>query len=202
MTMTEVLTPRVLWAQRRDCVYVSIEVYDVEAEPTVDITDTQLTYRCTTKDGRTFGVQLEFYAEIKPTESKCSQSGRSPSFILIKQDGEQWWPRLLKAPQKVHYVHTDFSKWVDEEDTSDKARGFEDFGNFDFGNYGGGSDNYDPDAYNGSDDEPAFDGGDHDKEDGEGIEEEEDGEDLKEVDLEAERAKLKASLATEGTATN
>jgi hypothetical protein len=37
--------------------------------------------------------------------------------VLRKKElKEEFWPRLLKNAQKVHFLKTDFDKWVDEDE--------------------------------------------------------------------------------------
>lgn len=45
-----------------------------------------------------------------------------------KELDEAYWPRLLKESKKVHFLKTDFDKWVDEDEQNEAAE--EDFGNF------------------------------------------------------------------------
>ncbi len=33
-----------------------------------------------------------------------------------KELGEEYWPRLLKDGKKIHFLKTDFDKWVDEDE--------------------------------------------------------------------------------------
>ena len=33
-----------------------------------------------------------------------------------KELGEEYWPRLLKDKAKMHFLKTDFDKWVDEDE--------------------------------------------------------------------------------------
>ena len=41
--------------------------------------------------------------------------------ILEKKDKKgHFWPRLTESKAKIHFVHTDFNKWKDEDDTSDE----------------------------------------------------------------------------------
>lgn len=43
---------------------------------------------------------------------------------------EEFWPRLLKDAKKVHYLKTDFDKWVDEDEQEEAPED-------DLGNMGG-----------------------------------------------------------------
>lgn len=41
-------------------------------------------------------------------------------FVLRKKElKEEFWPRLLKDSKKVHFLKTDFDKWVDEDEQNE-----------------------------------------------------------------------------------
>lgn len=126
----------VVWAQRssnsdpeRNFVYLTINVPDAP-EIKLDLQPTGLTftgYSNTSK--KTFHVQLEFYAEIDPDNSKVHHTSRNVEMKLRKKElNESYWPRLLKDSKKVHFLKTDFDKWVDEDEQDETAD--DDFANF------------------------------------------------------------------------
>ena len=83
---------------------------------------------------KTYHVELEFYAEIDPAESKINHTARDVEMKLRKKElGETYWPRLLKEAKKVHFLKTDFDKWVDEDEQNEAPED-------DFGKFGGGGD--------------------------------------------------------------
>jgi len=85
---------------------------------------------------RTYQVELEFYAEIDPAESKVNHTSRDVELKLRKKElSEEYWPRLLKEKKKLHFLKTDFDKWVVEDEQNEAAD--EDFGNFGGGDMGG-----------------------------------------------------------------
>jgi hypothetical protein len=43
-----------------------------------------------------------------------------------KELKEEFWPRLLKDNKKVHFLKTDFDKWVDEDEQDEAPE--DDFG--------------------------------------------------------------------------
>lgn len=56
-------------------------------------------------------MDLEFYAEIDKEQSKIHHSAKNVEMVLRKKDlKKEFWPRLLKDPQKVHFLKTDFDK--------------------------------------------------------------------------------------------
>lgn len=123
--------PEVLWAQRssateetKNWVYLTFSVPDVapdtlkvELKPHgVAFTGPSATLR------QTYAVDLALYAEIVPDKSTVSHTGKCVEMKLQKKDvKEEYWPRLLKDAQKVHFVKTDFDKWVDQDEQNEQA---------------------------------------------------------------------------------
>ncbi|KAK1689831.1 HSP20-like chaperone [Colletotrichum godetiae] len=131
-------TPEVLWAQRssssdasKNFVYLTITVPDVpKSSLKVDLKPTGLSFSGTSDSlKRSYAVDLELYAEIDPAESKVNHTGKNVEFKLQKKElKEEYWPRLLKEAKKVHFLKTDFDKWVDEDEQDEAAE--EDFSQF------------------------------------------------------------------------
>lgn len=123
---TETITPEVLWAQRssntdaaKNHVFLTLMVSDVsEKEMKLDLQPTKLTFTGTSTSKKvTYHVELEFYAEIDPKESRIHHTGRDIELVLRKKElKEEYWPRLLKESRKLHFLKTNFDKWVDEDE--------------------------------------------------------------------------------------
>jgi len=119
-------TPEVLWAQRshktdaaKNFIYLTITVPDVQASKLkLDLKPTTLTFAGHSDSlKRDYQVALEFYAEIDPAESKVNHTAKNIELVLRKKElKEEFWPRLLKDAKKVHFLKTDFDKWVDEDE--------------------------------------------------------------------------------------
>ncbi|KAH8677306.1 HSP20-like chaperone [Xylariales sp. PMI_506] len=160
----EVLTPEVLWAQRssntdpeKNFIYLTITVPDVPAANLkLDLKPTTLAFKGHSDTlKRTYGLNLEFYAEIDPAESKINHTSRNVEIKLRKKElKEEYWPRLLKEAKKVQFLKTDFDKWVDEDEQNEAPEddfsnfggmggmpgmGGGDFGGIDFSKLGGGA---------------------------------------------------------------
>ncbi|KAF2108529.1 HSP20-like chaperone [Lophiotrema nucula] len=130
------LTPEVTWAQRssatdaeKNYVYLTIVAADVpKSDVTLDLQPTKLSFKgASTSKKVTYAVDLEFFAEIDPKESKINHTDRDIELVLRKQElKEEFWPRLLKDNKKMHFLKTDFDKWVDE-DEQDEAGEDEDY---------------------------------------------------------------------------
>ncbi|KAL8709226.1 MAG: hypothetical protein Q9220_005969 [cf. Caloplaca sp. 1 TL-2023] len=117
-------TPEVTWAQRssatdaeKNFIYLTIAAPDIP-KIDVDLKATSLTFtgHSETKE-TTYHVELEFYAEIDVENSKTHHTSRDVFFTLRKKEQkEEYWPRLLKDSKKMHFLKTDFDKWVDEDE--------------------------------------------------------------------------------------
>ena len=94
----------------------------------LDLKPTSLTFSGYSETKKTnYHVELEFYAEIDPENSKVNHSGRDVEMVLRKKElKEEYWPRLLKESKKLHFLKTDFDKWVDEDEQNEAPE--EDFG--------------------------------------------------------------------------
>ncbi|ROV97753.1 hypothetical protein VMCG_07410 [Cytospora schulzeri] len=135
---TTTATPEVLWAQRssstdpeKNFIYLTISVPDVPASSMkLDLKPTGLTFTGHSDTlKKTYHLELEFFAEIDDKASKTNHTGKNVEFKLQKKDlDEAYWPRLLKEAKKVHFLRTDFDKWVDEDEQNEA--GEEDFSQF------------------------------------------------------------------------
>ena len=139
--------PPVLWAQRssntdgdKNFIYLTISVPDVpKGNLKLDLQPTGLSFEGRSDTlKKTYKVALEFYAEIDPAESKVHHTARDVEMKLRKKElSEAYWPRLLKEAKKMHFLKTDFDKWVDEDEQDEAAD--DDFSKFggDMGGMGG-----------------------------------------------------------------
>lgn len=118
----KLLPPPVFWAQRKNLLYVKVQLEDCR-NPTVKVEKDKLYFKG--KGGtemKDHEVTLEFFKEIKPEESKHSVRDRAIEFVLIKAE-EGFWKRLLKEDKKFHWLKVDFNKWKDEDDSEDEVDG-------------------------------------------------------------------------------
>ena len=83
-----------------------------EKEMKLDLQPTKLTFTGTSTSKKvTYHVELEFYAEIDPKESRIHHTGRDIELVLRKKElKEEYWPRLLKESRKLHFLKTNFDK--------------------------------------------------------------------------------------------
>lgn len=123
------VTPTVLWAQRsnaeeasKNVIYMTIEVLD-PINIKLDLTSTSLKLTADSLDNGThYSLDLEFFDEIDTENShKNTESGHQIYLILRKKNlKEEYWPRLTKEKLKLHYIKTDFDKWVDEDEQDEQ----------------------------------------------------------------------------------
>lgn len=109
--------PAVIWAQRNDRLYVTINVEDCK-NAVVNFNEKGLSF--SGKGGAEhldYELVLEFYKKINPKESKFAVLSRHIPMVIKKEDGGPYWPRLITGTNKVHWLKTDFEKWRDEDDS-------------------------------------------------------------------------------------
>ena len=59
----------------------------------------------------TYALELDFYEEIIPEDSKVNHTGRDVEMVLRKKEKkDEFWPRLLKEKERRHFLKTDFDK--------------------------------------------------------------------------------------------
>lgn len=127
MTTTTAATekiPRVLWAQREDVIYVTIEIIEGKDEE-VTITSDKLSFRALEADSNeNVCVELPFFSKVICDESSWTmqRTDRHYFFTIKKEDtSAPYWPKLLNWAKKPHFVHTDFSKWKDEDEEEEET---------------------------------------------------------------------------------
>ncbi|KAJ2544011.1 p23 chaperone protein wos2 [Coemansia sp. RSA 1933] len=134
---SSILHPPVLWAQREDIVFLTIDLHDAK-DAQIELKEQSISFKNTT-DGNEYAFHLDFYKPIKPDEGKKSATGRKVVLILDKAEGE-WWPRLTKESQKPNFLKTDFDHWKDSDDSEDETPnqpGGMDFSQMGMGGMGG-----------------------------------------------------------------
>ncbi|KAF8421598.1 HSP20-like chaperone [Tirmania nivea] len=142
--MASALIPEVLWAQRssasddaKNLVYLTINAAEITPESCkCEITSTKISFSGTNNKGVCYAVELELYGEIVPEESKKHITSRGAELVLRKKEKKaEYWPRLLKESKRMHFLKTNFDKWVDEDEQDEKDG--PDFGDGEFGGMGG-----------------------------------------------------------------
>ena len=119
MTETKTQFPMLKWAQRKDRLFVTINVVHSK-KPIVDLTDgKRIKYQGT--DGTVnYAFDIELYDEISKEESKYTLESRNIFLNLKKKTSGPYWPRLLKDEKKYHWIEVDWMYFT-EEDEEDEA---------------------------------------------------------------------------------
>mmetsp|Transcript_57027 Transcript_57027/g.92841 ORF Transcript_57027/g.92841 Transcript_57027/m.92841 type:complete len:165 (-) Transcript_57027:249-743(-) len=147
------LHPATKWAQRKDRLMLTIELSDCQ-KPDISITSTHLHFSAKGgKEQKIYSLELEFHKDVVPEESKQHVTAREISLNIKKKEEGPYWPRLLKDSKKPSFLHTDFNRWRDEDDSEEEDTAMDD--NFEammnqMGAAGG--QNFDPGAAGESDD--------------------------------------------------
>lgn len=109
----------VLWAQHsnavdisKNIIYLTINVSEIREQTLhCDLTSNTLSFSGTNAKGASFAVDLDFYDEIDPAESKQHLTSRGLELVIRKKKAKaEFWPRLLKEAKKQHFLKTDFDK--------------------------------------------------------------------------------------------
>jgi len=109
--------PNILWAQRKDKVFVSVQLGDVKNQA-VNLEESSLKFSCESNNKK-YAFEMQFLHEIDtdPKKSKHENKGREYLFTLIKKDEDQpFWTKLTKDTVKQKHIRTDFNRWKDEDD--------------------------------------------------------------------------------------
>ena len=62
----------VLWAQRKDSLFITINVADVDATTAkIELTDSKLVFTGKALGGKDWVADLEFFSEVDPTNAVC-----------------------------------------------------------------------------------------------------------------------------------
>ncbi|DBA00950.1 TPA: hypothetical protein N0F65_006150 [Lagenidium giganteum] len=122
-TQDKALWAPVKWAQRKDSLYVTIDLPDVQDEK-VTLTNKNLTFHGAS-NGQKYEVSLEFLKEVdaEAKESKWAKTDRNLHFLILKKDKDtEFWPRLLadKHLEKTN-VHVDWNRYVDEDEEEEQG---------------------------------------------------------------------------------
>ncbi|GMG39639.1 unnamed protein product [Ambrosiozyma monospora] len=119
---TKSVPPEVLWAQRsndtdplKNLVYLTVRLVDPE-NLKISLKPTELKVSAQSR-GQQYELDLQFFGTIDEEKSRYEVTGSHLFFILFKKElKEEFWPRLTKEKLKLHFLHTDFDKWVDEDE--------------------------------------------------------------------------------------
>ncbi|XP_022919054.2 co-chaperone protein daf-41 [Onthophagus taurus] len=124
MTDTAVIPPPVMWAQRKEVVFLTINLEDVK-DPDIKIEKDSVYFKGVGGvEKRAYEVKILLYKEIDPKRSRSFNRERCIEFILTKaNDNDSYWPTLTSDKKKHHWLKCDFNKWQDEDESGDELGG-------------------------------------------------------------------------------
>jgi len=113
--------PQVLWAQRHNCVFLTIAVEDCH-DPTVKIEPSSVFFHGKGgTDQKEYEVTIDLHENIVPDNSLHVVRDRNIEFCLKKEKEGPYWPRLTKSTDKKHWIKIDFNKWKDEDESDEEG---------------------------------------------------------------------------------
>ncbi|KOC68824.1 Uncharacterized protein WH47_10812, partial [Habropoda laboriosa] len=113
--------PPVLWAQRRDIIYLTICLEDCK-DPVINIEPQMIYFKGVGgTEQKMHELTINLYEEINPILTQQKLRGRTLELILTRKKSGPYWPRLTKEKTKAHWLKSDFNKWKDEDDSDDDA---------------------------------------------------------------------------------
>ena len=122
--------PRVLWAQQREHVLLTIAVPDID-KVGVKFEEDSVSFQGHSaspevKEKCIYAVKIDLYEKIDPENSKYENIGQKFWRLLLKKKDKtaSFWPRLTKDKTRLHWLQTDFDHWKDEDESDDEKPGF------------------------------------------------------------------------------
>lgn len=135
--------PTVLWAQRKDKLYITLDIQDVK-DQTINLTEGpdgvgKLTFKgkAGPEPQQVFELDLDMNDKINVPDSKVSVSARNIFVVVMKQETGHW-PRLTKdSGRHLTHIKCDWNKWVDEDEEDETPDKF-DPNQYNFSGFDGG----------------------------------------------------------------
>ena len=108
--------PDLKWAQRKDRVFITIDLPDVQNHK-IDLNpDGKLQFEGLVKEQK-YSIDLDLFKEVIMEESKWNLKGRNILLNIVKKDqDDEYWPRLTKEKIKHTHIKVDWDKWIEEDD--------------------------------------------------------------------------------------
>ncbi len=141
------LRPNIKWAERKDRLFVTIELNEVK-DPKIELTEDNHLKFSGSSEGKNYSLDLELYKDVNVAESKWNLNARNIFLNIKKKEKGPYWSFINKDKVKHKYIHPDWNMYIDEDEEDEKKDtgmggmgGFPGFGggnNFmNFGDMGG-----------------------------------------------------------------
>lgn len=118
--------PNIKWAERKDKLFVTIELTEVK-DPKIDIIDEKILTFTGVADNKTYELKLELFDEVVKSESKWTLDTRNIFLNIKKKTKGPYWLYINKDKKKHNHIKPDWGLYIDEDD-EDQAP--QDFGGF------------------------------------------------------------------------
>jgi len=126
----QIQIPRVLWAQQRETVLLTVAVPDIE-KVDVKFEESSVSFNgqpssTDAKDKIVYAVKIDLYEKIDPEACKYENIGQKYWRLLLKKKDSTvaFWPRLTKEKTRLHWLQTDFDHWKDDDESDEEKPGF------------------------------------------------------------------------------
>jgi cytosolic prostaglandin-E synthase len=108
-------SPNIKWAERKDKLYVTIELNDVK-NPTINLTeDNRIVFSGSSQD-KEYALDLELFGEINRADSKWTLDTRNIFLNIKKAKKGTYWNYINKDKKKYNYIHVDWNLYIEEDD--------------------------------------------------------------------------------------
>jgi len=116
-----VANPPLKWAQRKDKVYITFDLIEVQ-DPKIDIVEGKFLKFSGSDKNHTYSLDLELYDDILKEDSKYVFATRNIFLNLKKKSKGPYWPRLFKNSSKLNFVNVDWNNYIDEDDEEENTQ--------------------------------------------------------------------------------
>jgi cytosolic prostaglandin-E synthase len=131
-------TPNIKWAERKDKLFVTIQLDEVK-DTKIDILDENVLYFSGVSAGKSYELKLELFDAVDKSESKWTLDTRNIFLNIKKKTKGPYWNYINKDKKKYTYIHFDWALFIEEdEEDQGKDDNFGGMGNFmNMGDMGG-----------------------------------------------------------------
>ena len=129
--------PNLKWAERKDKLFVTIELIEVKDAKIDLVNESRLTFSGTS-EGKLYSLDIELFGEVNKEESKWTLDARNIFLSIKKKTKGPHWNFINKDKKKYNNIKVDWALYVDEDEEEEKMMGGGDFGGFPgMGGFGG-----------------------------------------------------------------
>lgn len=115
--------PPVMWAQRRDIIFLTYNVECTDPEIKFERDSVYFKGVCG-PEKKLHELTIPLHNTIVPEKSLINKTGRLVEVTLYKEvQDSPFWPALTSDKKKHHWLKVDFNKWQDEDDSGEEGHG-------------------------------------------------------------------------------